>query len=318
MTDKRRYVRYVSPELWEAVNPDNKDLLDKFLMGKRNLSDTSRAAYFNDLQSFFVYVLKHHDNRFLLDFDVEDAAEIIDDYISFCMSVLGNSERRASRKTSSISSLYIFYRKRRKIKENPVELLERVRAVAGQYVAEHIFLTMEQVEQVRKGLKESGDTQLELYFEFALFTMARVSAISSIEISQIDLANKIVKGVREKESYIVDFFISDRVKNLIEKWIAERSERSLNSELLFCTRSGRNAKANMQIAYAKKLSEYAGVNGVTPHCLRRTGANLRRDAGMSLENVSKLLNHKSTAVTQAHYLQENFKKLQEEAEKFDI
>jgi len=296
----------------------NADLLEKFIMGKRNLSETSRKAYINDFQSFFVYILKNHENKYLFDIDVEDAAELIDDYISFCMSVLGNSERRVSRRTSSISSLYIFYKKRRKIKENPVDLLERVRAASGQYVADHVFLTLEQVELIREGIRENPDTQLELYFELSLYTMARISAICSIRLDQIDLERKVITGVKEKEGYIVDLFLSEKVKELIIAWLNERKSSEVESDLLFCTRNGTEAKSTIQSSYVKKLSNYAGVRGVTAHCLRRTGSSLRRKAGMALEDISKLLNHRSTAVTQQFYIEEDFAKLQDEAEKFDI
>ena len=318
MAEKRKYTRYVTNELWEAVNPRNKELLDKFIMGKRKLSESSRAGYINDFQSFFVYLLKNHENKYLFDYEVETAAEIIDDYISFCLSVLGNSERRASRRTSSISSLYIFYKKRRLVKENPIELLERIRGTQGQYVADHVFLTAEQVEAIRERLRRKPNTQLELYFELGLFTMARVSALASMQLDQVNLEKKIIIGVREKEGYIVNFFISTKVKDLIVKWIGERESKEIFSDLLFCTRTGGNAKSMMQGAYTRKLSEYAGVKGVTPHALRRTGADLRKKAGLSLETVSKLLNHKSTGVTQASYLQENIEKLREEIEGIDI
>ena len=318
MSDKRKYTRFVYPEDIENINPKNIDLLDKFIMGKRNLSDTSRKAYINDFQSFFVYILKNHQNKYLFDFEVEEAAEMIDDYISFCMSVLGNSERRVSRRTSSISSLYIFYKKRRKIKENPVDLLERVRAANGQYVADHVFLTAEQVELIREKIQQNPDVQLELYFELSLYTMARISAVCSIRLDQINLERKVITGVKEKEGYIVDLFISDKVKGLIAKWIDERKLNNIESDLLFCTRNGTDAKSTIQSSYVKKLSGYAGVRGVTAHCLRRTGSSLRRKAGMALEDISKLLNHRSTAVTQQFYIEEDFAKLQDEAEKFDI
>jgi len=317
-TDKRKYTRFVFPEDLEKINPQNLDLLNKYILGKRNLSETSRNAYINDFQSFFVYILKNYNNKFLFDFEVEEAAEMIDDYISFCMSILGNSERRASRRTSSISSLYMFYKKRRKIKENPVELLERVRATTGQYVADHIFLTAEQVELIRQGIKDNPDTQLELYFELSLFTMARISAICSINIKQINLEQKVISGIKEKEGYIVNFFLSDKVRDLISKWIDERKKNNIKSKLLFCTKNGADAKSMIQTTYVKKLSSYAGVKGVTAHCLRRTGSSLRKKAGMALEDISKLLNHRSTAVTQQFYIEEDFAKLQDEVERYDI
>ncbi len=316
--NKRKYTKYVKQEDIEKINPLNIELMEKFILGKRNLSDASKSAYTSDLTQFWVYILHNYSNQFLFDMDEDTAAECIDDFISFCISKLENSERRISRRTSSISSLYIFYKKRKKIKYNPIELIERVRAQQGQYVAHHVFLTQEQIELIRKGLEEHPNTQLELYFELALFCMARVTALSSIKIEQIDLEKKVIAGVREKESYIVQLYISDKVKNLIIKWLVERKEKGIESELLFTTRNGRNAKSLFQGAYTQKLGEYAGIDGITAHCLRRSGSSLRKRAGQNLENISKLLNHKSTEVTSKFYIEQDFSELQQDAEQFNI
>jgi len=318
MGEKRKYIRSVYPEDIEKINSQNKDLLDKFLVGKRNLSDTTRNSYSGDILAFLVYILKHAENKHLFDIDVEEMAEIIDDYISYCSIVLGNSERRLARRTSSISSLYIFYKKRRKAKENPVELLERVKATSGQYVTAHVFLSAEQVEKIRSRLRENSNIPLELYFELALFTMARINALCSIRLNQVDLEKKIIVGVVEKEGYVVNLYFSDRVKTLIGKWLAERSQIGIESELLLCTKRGSDIKSTIQTTYTQTLSEYAGVKGVTAHCLRRSGSDLRKKAGMTLEDISKLLNHKSTAVTQAHYVQADYEKLREEVDRYDI
>ena len=43
-----------------------------------------------------------------------------------------------------------------------------------------------------------------------------------------------------------------------------------------------------------------------------------KNAGMSLEDVSKCLNHKSTDVTIRHYLKPDLSKLREEKKKFGV
>jgi len=315
---KRTYTFFATPERVAKINPKNLELVDKFLMGKRNLSETTRKAYKNDLDSFLVYVLLFANNDYIFDWTAEEAAEIIDEFISYVMGVLGNNERRASRRTSSISSLYIFYKKRRKIKENPVELLDRVRAVAGQYESHHTFLTLEQVEKIREQLKEKSDVQMELYVEFALFSMLRISALTGIMLEQIDFEKKIITGIREKEGYIISTFLNDKLIELIQRWINERKEKGIESDLLFCNKNGENLKSTIQTRYTELLSKWAGVEGVTCHALRRSGSNLRLEAGQDLQSISKLLNHKSTSTTQQHYILENFDALRNDAEQFAI
>ena len=50
---------------------------------------------------------------------------------------------------------------------------------------------------------------------FALSTMARVNALSNVQWKQIDLENRIVVDVVEKEGYIVELYFFKEVKDLL-------------------------------------------------------------------------------------------------------
>jgi integrase len=50
-------------------------------------------------------------------------------------------------------------------------------------------------------------------------------------------------------------------------------------------------------AWLRRFAEVAGLGRVTPHCLRHTGAKLRRDSGATVEEVSRFLGHSSIATT---------------------
>jgi len=259
----------------------------------------------------------------MFDFDTEEMADVLDDFIAMCASVFGNKEKRIARRLSTISSIYIYYKKKRKIKENPVELLERPKILKGKYEIKQTFLTKEQVYQIREGLEKLNDTQLTLFFELGLYTMARVNALSNIKIEQIDLEKKRICDVVEKEGYEVTLLFDDRCKALIEKWLEERKEKGIDSPYLFVTYYNKKwdkvSKQTMQgSGWIKKIGKIINVPELHCHDLRHSGSNLRYQAGMKLEDVSKALNHKGTQVTQDFYLQMNFDKLQEELEKFSI
>lgn len=267
-------------------------------------------------------MLLNYDNQFLLDFETEDAADMIEDYIAMCTSVMGNKDKRISRKLSSLSSLYIYYKKKRKIKENPIELLERPKIQKGKYEIKQTFLTKEQVELIRNTLDESGNTQLNLFFNFGISTMARINAINNVRIEQINLEKKRIDRVIEKEGYEVTLMIDDITRDLIEKWLKEREEKGIDSEYLFVSRYAcewkKVDKSTMQNGWIKKIGEIIGEPELHCHDLRHSGSDLRYKAGMPLEKVSKLLNHKSTQVTKDHYLQEDYDDLQDEMEKYKI
>ena len=103
----RKVIRYTTPELIEQINPKNKELWRKYLNGKRTLSQSTRDNYTNDINQFFVFILKNYDNQYILDIEIDEMADILEDFLAMCQSVLGNKDRRMCRRLSTISSLYI-------------------------------------------------------------------------------------------------------------------------------------------------------------------------------------------------------------------
>lgn len=319
---KRKYVKYVTPELIEKINPQNSEVWRKYLNGKRQLSQSSKDAYTSDMNQFFIFLLKNYDNQYIFDFDIEDMADVLEDFLAMCQSVFGNKDRRLQRRLSSISSFYLYYKKKRKVKGNPLDYIERPKVKKGIYEIKRIFLTLDQVDQIRKGLEEIDNTQLTLLFELGLYTMGRVRAISNIMVSQIDLEEKIISDVIEKEGYKVTFRLNDKCVELIKKWLKEREEKGIKCDALFITKYGGQYKKadedTFKSSWIKRIGKIINEPELSMHDLRHSGSDLRYKAGMSLESVSKALNHKSTAVTKDFYLQEDEEKLKAEMEKYDI
>lgn len=319
----RKYIVYATEDKLKQVNKDNIELIRKYFVFKNmNLSDASKLSYTSDFNQWLVYILDNYENKYILDFKTDDAVDMLEDFIAFCTSVLGNNERRIQRRMSSISSFYLFLRKKRKIKENPVDFLDRPRVGKKEKLQiEQTFLTKEQVEEIRTKLKELGNLQLELYFEFGLSTMARVNAISNVKIEQINFKKKRVEKVLEKEGYEVTLFPSERCMKLINKWIDYRKKNGIESEYLFIVKSGDSwkkvEKGTIQTSWIKRIGKLIGIN-LHSHDLRHSGSNLLYSSGLSLESVSKLLNHSGVQITQDFYLQINYDAIQDEKTKFEI
>ena len=169
-------------------------------------------------------------------------------------------------------------------------------------------MTPEQVALMRERLITCEDLQLRLYAMLSLSTMARVTAIASIRWDQIDLENKIIKGVLEKEGKVVDLFFSDEVKYLLVQLKKQRESlgRYDYGWLFF---SGRNREKPIHSGtlndWCKRIGAFINVPTLHPHDFRHSGATLLRNAGMNLEDVSVLLNHESTDVTKKYYIKED-------------
>jgi integrase/recombinase XerC len=323
----RKYIKFVTDEKLAKVNPRNKSLIDKYFNFKlMNLSDASKISYRSDFNQWLVFILDRYDNQYILDIinrDVDEMVDLIEDYIAFATSVLGNNERRIQRRMSSISSFFLFLRKKRKIKENPIDYLDRPSVHAGEKLqVKQTFLTKEQVESIRNGLKKLNDLQLELFFEFGLSTMARVTAISNVRIDQINFDEEEIDDVLEKEGYSVTLYPSPRAFELINKWLQHRKENNIKSDYLFIVKHSGNEwqKANATTLKSNWIKKVGKIIDVDLHChdLRHSGSNLLYHSGMKLEAVSALLNHKSTEVTKKFYLQEDKQKIKDNKRKFEI
>lgn len=318
---KRKVIRYATSDLVEKINPKNKEAWRKYLNGKRTLAQSSKDSYTSDMNQLFVFIEKNYDNQYIFDIDIDDMADLLEDFLAMAQSVFENKDRRMQRRLSSISSFYLYYKKKRKIKENVVDLLERPKVQKGVYEIKRVFLTKEQVEQIREGLKEINNTQLSLVFELGMFTMARVRAISSIRLDQIDLENKVINGVIEKEGYSIDYNINDKCVNLIKQWIEERKEKNIECDYLFVTNYNgwrQASEAQFKSKWIKQIGNIINEPELSMHDLRHSSSDLKYKAGMSLEAVSRALSHRSTSVTKDFYLQEDVEALKQEMLKYDI
>ena len=294
-------------EKLSRVNPETISILQKFKvdMTMRNLSPRTQKHYIYDLQQWFIYVLDLQQNRSVTELNDEDITE----FLYFCMQEGNNAERMKCR-IATISAIYKFMRKKRIIRENLVEFIDRPRK--GQPITKQTFLTPEQVALMRERLIDAKDLQLRTYAMLSLSTMARASAIASIRWDQVDIENKIIKNVLEKEGKIVDLYFSDEVKYLLVQLRKQREENKMyDYGWVFFTGRNKDKPVNTGTLndWCKRIGAMIGVPTLHPHDFRHSGATLLRNAGMNLEDVSVLLNHESTDVTKKYYIKENTARL---------
>ena len=281
----------------QKINPETVSIMQKYKvdMCMRNLSERTQKHYIYDLERWFIYILDNQQNKSIKELTDEDIME----FLYFCKSE-GNNAERIKLMLATISAIYRFLRKKRQIQENPCEFIDRPKK--GAAITQQTYLTPEQVALMRERLISSDNLQLRVYAMLSLSTMARVTAIASIRWDMIDLENKIIKGVLEKEGKIVDLYFSDEVKYLLVQLKKEREIKGRDDHgWLFY--SGRNKDKPINAGtlgmWCKKIGEMINVPTLHPHDFRHSGATLLKNAGMALEDVSTLLNHESTNTTKS-------------------
>lgn len=315
MAERSKRINLYDSEKAKDINPDTLRLFQKYQidMSIRDLSPNTIEQYNSDLMQWFIYM---HDNQFNL--SVLDATdEDLEEYYYF-RKQQGNNVNRQKRIMSSISAFYKFLRKKKLIKESPVEFIERPKQ--GQSVVKQTFLTLEQVNVLREKLTEYGDIQLKTYIFFGLSTMARVNAMAHLRWEQINFDERMCVDVLEKEGKIVDLYFSEEVSELLQQLKQCRIDNNINDcGWVFITPYVTEEKCILNGTlndWCKKAGEMIGIPTLHNHDLRHSGSNLLKELGMEVEDIAELLHHESTETTIKHYLTKNKNKIKENKDKF--
>jgi len=210
-------------------------------------------------------------------------------------------------------------RRKKLIKENPAEFICRPKNESA--VIKQTFLTREQIRLMRKKLLENGDIQLTVYAFLSLTTMARVNAISHLRWEQVDFNERICEDVLEKEGKIVELSFSEETAGYMKELIKYRKEHNINDYgWLFGSKTSDKPVSNSTLNdWCKKIGGMIGVPTLHPHDFRHSYATLlKNEGGLSLEDVSALLNHSGTDVTKKFYIKEDTTKIRKKKDEFKI
>ena len=317
MPERSKRIVLHNEEKLKQINPETQKLMQKYKidMSLRDLSPKSIYSYEKDLNQWFIYILDHQFNQSVTELSDDDITE----FLYFCKQE-GNNVERMKRRMAAISAFYKFLRKKKLIKENPTEFMDRPKK--GMPVTVQTYLTPEQVDLMRTKLTEYGDLQLKTYAMFSLSTMARVNAIANLKWEQIDFEARECRDVLEKEGYIVELSFSNEVKELLLALKKEREDKGINDYgWVFYSRYNNETKPisnGTLLEWCKKIGNMIGVPTLHCHDFRHSGATLLKNMGMSLEDISELLHHSGTDVTSKFYIKKDTSKIKALKDKFDF
>lgn len=308
MAERSKRICLYNEETAKNINQETLKLFQKYQidMSIRDLSGNTVKQYNSDLMQWFIYM---HDNQFNLSV-LEATEDDITEYY-YWRKQQGNNVNRQKRIMSSISAFYKFLRKKRLIKESPVEFIDRPKQ--GLPIATQTYLTKEQVQLMREKLEEYGDIQLQAYAFLSLTTMARVHAIASLKWEQVDFNERICSDVLEKEGKIVELSFSEETKDYLLKLIEYRKENNIDDHgRIFISpyvTDDKPIQDGTLNSWCKKIGELIEVPSLHPHDFRHSYATLMKNSGIDLESISEMLNHASVDVTKKFYIKSDSSKI---------
>lgn len=319
MTERSKRIILFDSEKIERINEETKTLIKRYRMDMelRELSAKTIEQYVSDLNQWFIYVLDNQGNRSVTELTEDDITE----FLYFCKTE-GNNSRRMRRRMSSISAFYKYLRKKRLIKENPCEFIDRPKKDVDVLI--QTFLTQEQVflmkyklrENVEKGKKDAKE--LQVYALFSLSTMARVNAVANVRWEQVNFYERTCSDVLEKEGKIVTLYFSEDVKELLYELKKSREEKGEDDGGYVFGRRGKPIGTDTLTIWAHKIGRMIGVPTLHPHDFRHSGSQLLKLNGCPIEQISELLNHSGLDVTKKHYLRADKKKMRADKDRYEV
>jgi len=314
-------------EVLEKVNIKSVECLQAYLKNLTlgNLKPETIENNIATIIRWLEYIYEELDDKCILDMTIED----IEEYAYYLKSKRDNRPQTISRVLAVIEDIYNYLLKKEMVKNNPVSYVKRPKDIRREYEVKRIFLTEEQVENLKLKLEEYGDIQLQTYINFALSTAARANACATLKWEQINFDKRMATDVMEKKSKLVTLFFNEYTKSLLLKLQDYRKEKHINDGgFVFISNKYRyyedtGEKTHISSStlgkWANRAGEMIDVPDLSPHDLRRTAANLLLQRGGDIGVVSLLLNHENISTTFKYYINKSQNEyLKEYKDKFDF
>lgn len=216
---------------------------------------------------------------------------------------------------SVLKSFFDFLIENDYITENPMNKIKRVR---GEDFVNRKFLDEDDLKEVLLAVECGAGNRRSVAMQYKwksrdraimmLFmqTGIRETALSEINVEDIDFENHIIKSVIEKGHKDKTFAMSSQLEKAILEWMDDRKNIiDKNEDALFIskskTRMTQRSLSDIVIKYTKEALGYS----VTPHKLRASFANIMLEkTDENIYVVQQLLGHARTETTKI-YLKNN-------------
>lgn len=166
------------------------------------------------------------------------------------------------------------------------------------------FLTNNEVVTIRDSAK--NDTRALALIDTLLSTGLRVSECSNLKVSNVNFDKEEIEIYATKTNSWRKVFLDANSKEHLIKYLQTRDD---DCPYLFVNiHKSKNGIINKMSNYSieklvKRYAKNAGINrNVNVHLFRKTMATRYKQIGMSIEEIAKILGHKSIKTTEQFYL----------------
>ena len=212
------------------------------------------------------------------------------------------SDSSMAARWSSLNAFYSFLYNNNMIKENIMLKIERPKIKDEK---KKPALTTQEIKRMKQKIDKNpyhkNINRDKLIFSLGVSTGLRVSAISQLNVEDVDLENKKINVIEKGDRYRVIEF-GDNLKVLFEEYLKDRNKyfKDVNSNAMFLSqkksRIANNAIRNLLAKYAEGITD----KHVSAHTLRRTSANQLYNKTGDIYLVGNHLGHADISTTKRY------------------
>lgn len=274
MSRKTKMNSITSPELVSEINPENIRLKDDFLEYLQSVqrSPGTISGYSNDLDIFFVWVLKNARNKFFVDISKRDLVA----FQNWLINENKNSPSRVRRIKAAISSLSNFVEA---ILDDEPEfrgfrsIVRKIENPALQPVREKTVWEDDELESLLNKLVEKKHFDKACYLALAMYSGRRKSELCRFRVSDFDDSRLVCGGALYKSApiktkgksggkYIPCYTLAKKFKPYLDMWLKEREQSGIESEWLFPSKDNPDQQMGISTvnSWAETFTRLSGKN----------------------------------------------------------
>lgn len=208
---------------------------------------------------------------------------------------------RAARWTS-LKTFFEFLKNNEYIAENPVDKTKRPKIKTEHKVT---YLTKEEIKRVLDNIRliatERSKSRDLCIVSLALSTGLRVSAITQINIADIDFTNNTIKVI-EKGNKVRVIKFGYNLSALIWEYLADRNKYfpGVETDALFLSRCKKRMSTQSVRDLVEKYTQCIQGKHITPHKLRASAATNLAASGVSIQAIAEVLGHDNIQTTRRY------------------
>lgn len=203
---------------------------------------------------------------------------------------LKRSAATVNRKCTAVASFYQYALEEDHIQRNPADLVRRPKREDRQKLG----LTLEQAQALVAVATKEGPTARALIWLLAgcALRVTEACSLNVEDVHNLELSGRSTLIVKTKGGRHQEKPIPAEAVNAL---IAVRGDRMKGP--LLVNRDMKRLDRRRAWELVERLTKKAGIEECTPHILRHTAASLALAAGAAIQDVQKLLGHKSIQTT---------------------